>query len=1108
MAKQNAALISFNRGLISPKAIARVDLDRTRLSAEVYNNWVAKTQGAMTLRPGTKYCGSSLNDTGAEFIEFVAATDDVALCELTHNKMRLWLGTDAHDLTLLSRPLVDTTLTLSDTGWSDTSTGGAFITGSSSDVIPVMTGATTNGVTITASSQETFHPDAGDCSAWKAADDTLSQWRDTGNDNYSLPSWWNVDFGADTGNKIAVYSYSIQCPGSSSDLPNAPKAWTLISSNYDTGTYASDTGKWTLVDARSGQTGWSVAERRTFTSPEGDTGTIDIKRHWRLNFTENNGPGPFGNYLLITEIEMFSSASSKQTYMSGGKLYLNSTSIGSLARREKLVVLSDTGFEHSLNIIIERGPVTLRVGSSQRDDDYISETSLGTGYHNLAFTPQGNFWVTLQHDGLVDRIVSSCTIGDSGTVEITTPWEAADLENIRYDQSADVVYVDCVGEKPKKIERRGTGRSWSVVDYDHDDGPFLPTTSSSAKLSVSHFFGNTTLNSDIPFFTQYHVGALVRLHHGGQDGQWRLGALEATTDVVTVAGLSDTGTTANDNERRIVISVTGNGSFATTIERSIEAADRGFKASVNCPSPGATDTGTRSVTIDDPDDNIKAYYRVRVNSWSSGVAVVSITYPGGGVTGWGRITGYNSNTSVDFEVLSRLSDTGITDNWQQGYWSDARGYPTAVALHGGRISHAQGGSIFLSVSDDYESFDDTTVGDAGPIIRTLGSGPVDNIYYLISLLRLIIGTAGAEITMRSSSLEEPLTPENSNAGTFGTQGSANLRAVKMDNRALFVQRSRQRLFMVGAGTQGNTFGDYEGFELTLLVPDLLAAGVVSVAVQRQPDTRIHCVLGDGTVAILTYEPQEEVICWQTWSTDGDVEKAMVLPAVSEDAVYYHINRTINGVTKRYLEKWALEADCLGDTGLSWLADCAASFTDTGRSATLTGFSHLAGKSVVVWADDTGQTMAGKDLSPDVSGVQTTYTVDAVAGTIALNEAVHHAVAGLPYTADWKSTKLAYAAEAGTALSQMKRTDKIAFVLYKTHNNGLYFGSDTGNLDPMPRMHEGAIIDPDAIHATYDETAMPFPGLWSADSRIYLRAKAPRPCTVLAAVPSVQTNEKV
>src|SRR3990167_2865064 len=110
MARANVPLLGFNRGLISPEALARVDLDRTKLSAEVYTNWLPKTQGAMRIRPGTKHLGASRNDTGAFFVEFVAATDDTALIELTHEKMRIWIDDE-----LLSRPHVETTLSLSDT---------------------------------------------------------------------------------------------------------------------------------------------------------------------------------------------------------------------------------------------------------------------------------------------------------------------------------------------------------------------------------------------------------------------------------------------------------------------------------------------------------------------------------------------------------------------------------------------------------------------------------------------------------------------------------------------------------------------------------------------------------------------------------------------------------------------------------------------------------------------------------------------------------------------------------------------------------------------------------------------------------------------------------
>lgn len=1136
MATQVGPLLSFNRGVLSKTTLARTDLDRTRLSAEVMTNFLPKTQGPMIIRPGTKYLGSSLRDTGAAWIEFVATTTDIALLELTGgdtgttNKMRVWLPQDTGNswetpaqsgvLVPMARPAVNTTVTLTDTGWSNVSTGGT-ITTVATDVIPAMTAATTNGVTITASAQNTWdNADGTNKSAWKVADNSIAtEWRDTGGTT-SFPEWLNVDFGTDTGNRKSVRSYSMRASDQAFFLEEMPAAWRLITGNFDTGTFATDTGKWTLEDERSAQTGWAVSEKRSFTLPGADTGTVEVRRHWRLHVVSNNG----GANIILAEVEMFDAASAQQVKLTGGARILNANSRGARAIARKRVILSDTGTEHSLAIQISRGPVTLRVGSTSGNDDYIVETSLGTGYHNLAFVPHTDFWIDIRSDEMLDRIVSSLTIGDSGTVEITTPWTADDLDDVRYDQSADVVYVDCDGIRQRKIERRGTGRSWSVVAYEPNNGPFLSSRTSSAKFSIGAKLGNTSMYSDIPFFTEGQTGTLFRMTHEGQTGKWYLGAADAKSDVIEVTGIGDTGATigftdtgtSQLSERRIHLSVSGTYSGRVVLERSFDGADFGFKeASQHHKMSGSVnDTGSFEATLNDRDDNITVFYRVRMTSWTSGVAVVTLTYRNGSVTGTARVTGFVDNQEVNVEVLEQFSDTGGVDNWQESAWSERRGFPTAVALHEGRLFHAGQANVWGSVSDDYENFDIDTEGESGPIIRTLGSGPVDIIRFMLSLLRLVAGTTGSEIAIKSSSLDETLTPTNSAARTFSTQGSTSLRALKMDSRGLFVQRSGERVFMIGFGTSADSISEYTSTELTLLVPEYLRPGVVSIAIQRQPDTRIHCVLADGTVAILTYEPQEEVLAWSKWVTDtgsnSAVERAMVLPGAQEDQVFYHIRRTINGVTRRFLEKWAMESECRGDTGLSWLMDCAVSQTDTGAALILADFApHLAGQTVAGWANDTGQNNSvGRDLTPDdTGGTQVLLAVDTGGDLTLLDSGPKHVVAGLPYRADFKSTKLAYGAQGTTAMTMLKRVSKIALILNQTHNNAIFVGGDTGHLDPMPRVSdEGSTVDANKIFEEYDRFATPFDGEWDEDSRLHIRAKSPRPVTIMAALPHVTTNE--
>jgi hypothetical protein len=817
--------------------------------------------------------------------------------------------------------------------------------------------------------------------------------------------------------------------------------------------------------------------------------------------------------VIIAEMKMLEAAAvtsdTGQVVNNGSTITLNAGAKGSLARTRKRVVVDtgDIGAEHALSIKVDRGPVTLRVGQTVGGDDLISESSLGTGDHNLAFTPSAGFFhVTLQTNEGVDRIVSKLAMSDTGTVELATPWGQTNLDSIRYTQSADVVFVDADGVKPQKIERRGTGRSWSVVDYEGLFGPFLSSKTSSAKIFVDALTGNATMKSDTPFFASGHEGALFALTHSGQSGVEKLGFKDATTDAIKVTGIQDTGTVGADNERRVTFAVSGTYLGTVEIQRSFDSEDFGFhQVSDDFISSGnASDTGTFTTVVDDEDDNLTVYYRAQITNYTSGTAVVTMTQTGSAQTGVVRVTDFTNDQEAEVEILRRLSDTGQTEDWQEGAWSGVRGFPSSVALHEGRLFHANKSNLWGSESDNFDNFDLDVEGDASPINKTLGAGAVDKVRYLISLLRLVVGTSGSETAVRSSSIDEPLTPTNANAKVFSTLGSAPVRPLAVDTQGIFVQRSKRRIYSIALS---DGFSEYTATDLTLLVPDLFAANIVSIAVQRQPDTRIHCVQADGKVALLTFLPAEEVLAWSTYETNGSVERAMVLPGEVEDAVYYHVNRTVNGATKRFLERWATEAESEGDTGLSYLADCAASFTDTGRVSNPSVWQHLVGESIVVWADDTGQAGAGKDLSPDVAGVQTTYTVD-TGGGITLSESVNHGVGGLAYTADWQSSKLAFGDQFGSALAQTKRTARVAFVLHQTHNNGLFFGSDTGNLDPMPRMNdEDAQVDANKIFASYDEVSMAMPDTWDTDARIHLRAKAPRPATVLAAMPSVDTNER-
>jgi hypothetical protein len=272
-------------------------------------------------------------------------------------------------------------------------------------------------------------------------------------------------------------------------------------------------------------------------------------------------------------------------------------------------------------------------------------------------------------------------------------------------------------------------------------------------------------------------------------------------------------------------------------------------------------------------------------------------------------------------------------------------------------------------------------------------------------------------------------------------------------------------------------------------------GFIELAVQRQPDTYIWAIRGDGEAAVLLMQRKEEVAGWFRILTDGEIESVWTLPGDDQDSVYIAVKRTINAGTVRYIEKLAPVTSAEGGAS-NLMAD---SYVTAAGPATSITAAHLANETgLIAWATNAGgDNVALTGLSANGSGV------------IALGGTYTNIVAGLSY--DWrlKTAKLAYGAQAGTALLQPKRVDGLGLLLENTHPDAITFGPDFDSMDPMPRTEDGATLDTDTLHDVYDEMTFPLPYAgWDTDSRICLKGSAPYPATINGIVMIVETNEKI
>lgn len=879
MGKDIGQLFAFNRGLVSSLALARLDVERVALSAQIFKNWMPRVFGAMAFRPGTAYVGTLASKSF--FVPFIFGTNDTALI----------------------------------------------------------------------------------------------QFKDTG-----------VQFWVD----------------------ETPIVRTAVTATITNGGFTSNISGWTDDDEAGATSGWAT----------------------------------------------------------GGYLSLVGSGFNE-ARVTQQVTVTETNTEHALRIIVERGPVTLRVGSTSGGDDYLAAT-LGEGEHSLAITPTGNFFIQLANRTLTAKRVDSVEI-ESGTVELSAPFTEANLAKIRYDESADVVYVAVDGYQQYKVERRAT-RSWSLVKYLPEDGPFQTQNTTPITIAASAIQGDITLTASKPYFKSTQVGALFRIASVGQKVTANISGEDQFTGHIRVSGV--------EASRAFTLTLSGTWSATVTLQRSV--GEPGSWVDVT------TYLGNIVTNYNDALDNQIIYYRIGVKAgdYTSGTVEADLEYPGGSIDGIARVTGYTNETTVSAAVLRDLGGTEASSVWWEGAWSLRAGFPTAVALTEGRLAWSGRDQLWISVSDEYESFDDEVEGDSGPILRNIGQGPVDRINWMLSLQRLLLGTDGAEKSVRSSTFDEPLTPTNFSIKSASTQGSADLAAVTVDTRAMFVQRSTYKLYELAYSSEAF---DYEAVDLTNIVPEIGSPGITFLAVQRQPDTRIHCVRSDGTVAILVFDRLENVKAWVEYETDGTVENVVVLPGTGEDKVYYVVNRS----TGRFLERWALESECQGGTANKCL-DSHVVYSGVPR-LTITGLTHLEGKSVAVWAD-------GQSIN-DANGDARLFTV--ASGSVTLDNHISDAVVGLQYTGDWQGTKLQFATD--VPLTQHKRIDHLGLVLGPTHRQGLLVGQDFENLEGLPLVEEGKEVTVD--WTAYDQPAFPISGTWDTDARLCMRAKSPRHATVLGAVINVNAHEK-
>lgn len=475
--------------------------------------------------------------------------------------------------------------------------------------------------------------------------------------------------------------------------------------------------------------------------------------------------------------------------------------------------------------------------------------------------------------------------------------------------------------------------------------------------------------------------------------------------------------------------------------------------------------------------------------------------------GYAVITGVTSNLIVTADVKRDFGAGTAVAIWRLGMWSDTTGYPRAVSFYESRLAMAANPirpqTFWLSQTDDFENFQPDngsgTVEDDDAISRTIASEKVNSILWIASTNQMVMGTAGGAWIVRSTNLDEPVTPANIQAKQQTTRKADDAGPVKIDQTVIYLQAGRRRVVGFALVSSSSSGASYQAFDLTTFAEHIMGSGGGRFVYQEEPHSLVWGLRDDGQAALLVYRPENEVLGWSRMKAGGSfgggdaaIDAVASIPGNSaagteeRDETWIIAQRTIAGQTVRYVEVQERDHQDGDDQSDAFYVDSGLTY-DGPATDTLTGLAHLEGQTVQVLTEGA--------VHPDrvVTGAQ-----------ITLDEEYTKAQIGLGYVSKYKSLKFDHGGVKGTAQTFEKELGRVGLVL--DNALGVQIGDDPSRLFEEEFRDVEDLTDTAVPFFTGERIIDDFISHLSTDPRVFIEIAKPVPATVLAMTVHVNTND--
>lgn len=661
--------------------------------------------------------------------------------------------------------------------------------------------------------------------------------------------------------------------------------------------------------------------------------------------------------------------------------------------------------------------------------------------------------------------------------ELATPYLEADLFDLHYVQSNDVLTLVHPGYAPAELRRLGVA-SYTLTNIEFAPEIATPTgvsVTATGTGAVEYAYGVTSLSED-----GLHESPMVAMSNTGTtytitdvdpppDKKGPRVTLSSSSglingDFVTISGIVGTGWISGLNGQtfRVYIDTTN----VYELRTSSGAPYRPASFSGVYTSGGTMNKAAAT-------NNLATAGNYNTLKWT----------PAAGATRYnvykkddnGNLYGYIGTTSGEtFRDDNILPDLGKTPPEYPTPFQTSGKYPSTVTYFDqrrcfGATDEAPQTCWMTKVGTERNFATSIPTVDDDAISFRIASREQNRIRHMVALGDLLLLTAGGEWRVFTGN-GDPLTPSTLQARPQSYVGASNVQPVTTSASALYVQAQGNRVRELLYSDNGGP-GAYKSEDMSVLVPHLVDGySIVDMAFSRGPTPLLWVVRSDGTLLGNTYLPEQRVRAWHHHDTAGSFESVTCVVEGNEDVLYVVVKRRINGRDVRYIERlntmlFSSAADCFHvDSGLTYSG---------AATATISGLWHLEGETVSVLGDGA--------VFPRVTVTN---------GSITLDHAVTKAQIGLPITADLQTLPLPLEA---SAYGQGFAKNVVKVWLRVLRSGGIFAGPTFTQLREFKQRTTEPYGSPPAL--VTDEIEIPLTGSWTTNGQVVVRQSDPLPLTI-------------